>query len=122
MMKKILILLLFVFLIGCGSSSITKITAEEGKTMLDENQEIILLDVRTASEYNEGHIENALLLPLDQIESKASETIPDKDAVYIIYCRSGNRSNQAANLLKDLGYTNLYDMGGIIDWPYAVVK
>ncbi len=121
-MKKILILLLFVLLIGCGSSSITKITAKEGKNMLEENQEIILLDVRTAAEFNEGHIENALLLPVDQIETKAQETIPDKDATYIIYCRSGNRSNQAAGILKDLGYTNLYDMGGIIDWPYDIVK
>jgi phage shock protein E len=121
-MKKILILIFLLFLTACSSSSINKITAEEGKAMLDGNEEIILLDVRTYSEYAEGHIEDALLLPLSDLETEADEIIPDKNAIYIIYCRSGNRSDQAANILVDLGYQNIYDMGGIIDWPYEIIK
>jgi rhodanese-related sulfurtransferase len=125
-MKKILIFLIMLFLLGCETNTKTEnkvqiISASVGKTMLDESESIILLDVRTLSEYNEGHIENALLLPLAEIQTTAETVIPDKAKTYIIYCRSGNRSRQAADILLEMGYLNIYDMGGIIDWPYEIV-
>lgn len=129
-MKKILIVLaaLFAFfLLGCQESttvspaSVQLISAQTGKSMMDEDAAIILVDVRTLAEFNEGHIEGALLLPLADLESQAASSIPDKQATYIIYCRSGNRSYQAATILVNLGYRHIYDMGGIISWPYGIV-
>lgn len=123
----LLALLIAVAFTGCGTTkepadaeipSVVNITAEEGKTMMEEDATIILVDVRTEDEYKEEHIPGALLLPVDNLESLAPEMISDKEAVYIIYCRSGNRSATAAQQLIDLGYQNIYDMGGIIDWPY----
>jgi len=97
---------------------VVNLTAEEGKVMMEEDPTIILVDVRTQEEYIEEHIPGALLVPVDELESLAPELMPDKEATYIIYCRSGNRSATAALMLIDLGYQNVYDMGGIIDWPY----
>lgn len=99
-----------------------KITAQEGKKMLDENENILLLDVRTEEEYNEGHIPDSILIPYDIIKDEASEKLKDKEQTIIIYCRSGRRSAIAANELIGIGYKNVYDMGGIIDWPYETVK
>lgn len=94
------------------------LTAAQGKEMMEEDPTIILVDVRTEEEYKEEHIPGALLLPVDELENLAPEMIPDKEAVYIVYCRSGNRSATAAKKLIDMGYQKVYDMGGIIDWPY----
>ena len=125
-MKKILIVLLFVLtLVGCSSASVQTpqvITATEGKKMLDQDSKIILVDVRTLSEYQSGHINGAILLPLDVISSQAEVLLSDKNATIIVYCRSGNRSAQAVQILYDMGYTKLFDMGGIIDWPYDIVS
>ncbi|MBN2877591.1 MAG: rhodanese-like domain-containing protein [Bacilli bacterium] len=124
-MKKLLLLTLLIplfFIVSCGTNSFTQISAVEAKQMMDEDSSIILVDVRTQEEYDEIHIPDALLLPLDQISSRAAVVIPDKDATYLIYCRSGNRSNQASQLLVDMGYTNVYDMGGIIYWNYETVS
>ncbi|MCK5731833.1 MAG: rhodanese-like domain-containing protein [Tenericutes bacterium] len=132
-MKKILSIFIFamlVFLVSCGSNSTISstinstyetITASEAKSMMDNNSSIILVDVREQSEYDTEHIQGAILLPLGTIEDDAETILPDKGAIYIIYCRSGNRSNQAAIELVDLGYTTIYDMGGIIDWDYETV-
>lgn len=79
------------------------------------------VDVREASEYATGHIPNAILLPLGSIRRKAAAVLPDKQAAYIVYCRSGRRSAIAMRELKALGYQNLYDLGGILDWPYKTV-
>lgn len=98
-----------------------KITPEQAKRFVDSNEGIVL-DVRTLEEYNEGHIENALLLPNDEIENKAEITLYDKDELILVYCRSGRRSEDAARKLMDRGYTNVHDLGGIMDWPYEVVK
>jgi len=98
-----------------------KINSEEAKKMMD-SEEVIVLDVRTQAEYAEGHIENAVLLPVDEISAKAEEDIKDKDAKILVYCRSGNRSATAAKNLISMGYTNVYDFGGIIDFPYEIVK
>jgi len=95
-----------------------KIPAEEAKKILDTNANAILLDVRTESEFVEKHISGAILLPLSEMEEKAAERLPDKNALILVYCRSGVRSKNAANLLISMGYIHVYDMGGIINWPY----
>ena len=99
-----------------------KINAADAKAMMDENDAVIVLDVREQYEYDAGHIPGAVLLPLGTIEAAAAEALPDKDAVLLVYCRSGNRSRTAANTLLELGYTQVYDFGGIIDWPYDVTQ
>lgn len=97
------------------------ITPEEGKQLLDSDSGVILVDVREDYEYAAGHIPGAILLPLGQIATQAAETLPDQAATIIVYCRSGRRSQSAANTLLSLGYTNVLDMGGINSWPYDVV-
>lgn len=105
---------------ACTSeSAYHKISSKEAKEMMD-TQEVIIVDVRTQEEYDEGYIENAILIPNESINQMPKE-LPDKDAIILVYCRSGKRSKEAANKLVDLGYTNIYDFGGIIDWPYAIV-
>lgn len=103
------------------ASILEKITAEEAKKMMDERTDIIILDVRTEDEFNEGHIEGAILIPDYEIAEKADELLKDKNATILIYCRSGRRSDLAAQILSDLDYTEIYDFGGIIDWPYDIV-
>lgn len=114
------------FLYGCVAKpeapSFEKISAEEAHTMMAESNDFILVDVRTDAEYNEAHIEGALLFPNESIdEAAAAQALPDKDARIIVYCRSGRRSAEAAGKLAALGYTGVYDMGGIIDWTYGTV-
>lgn len=96
-----------------------KISAEEAKKMMDEGG-VRIIDVREPSEYADGHVPGAELLPLGDIKSGQLSTIGDKDEVILLYCRSGNRSGQAASYLVDQGYTNIYDFGGIVDWPFEV--
>ena len=98
-----------------------KISAEDAYEMM-VSQEVVVVDVRTREEYDGGHIENAVLVPNESIESEMPEALPDKEATLLIYCRSGRRSKQAAEKLLELGYQNVYDFGGVIDWPYELVK
>ena len=98
-----------------------KISAEEAYEMM-ASQEIVVVDVRTREEYDGGHIENAVLVPNESIGSEMPEALPDKEATLLIYCRSGRRSKDAAEKLLSLGYQNVYDFGGVIDWPYELVK
>lgn len=125
-MKKILLIVLVVlsiFLVSCGSNSgVQIITPEQAKAMRDEDSSVVFVDVREQYEFDEEHIQAAVLLPLGTIETNAVNVIPDKSAVYIIYCRSGNRSATASQLLVDLGYENIYDMGGIIYWTFETVS
>ena len=87
------------------------------------DKSVVILDVRTESEFAQGHIEGAILIPNETITStNPPAALPDLDAVILVYCRSGNRSSQAAKKLVTLGYTQVYDFGGIIDWPYEVVR
>ena len=102
-------------------TSYQTISADEAKKMMDEDANIIILDVRTKDEFDTGHIEGAILIPDDKIEEKAEEILTDKSAVILVYCRSGRRSALASASLAQLGYTNVYDFGGIIDWNYDVV-
>jgi rhodanese-related sulfurtransferase len=98
------------------------ITAEEAHTMMNGGGEFVLLDVRTKDEFDEIRIDGAILIPDSEIKDRAVEELPDKDAVILIYCRSGRRSALAAKDLADMGYVNVYDFGGIIDWPYDTVQ
>lgn len=98
-----------------------KITAEQAYEMMN-TQEVTIVDVRTQSEYDEGHIQNAVLIPNETIGSEPPSNLPDKNAVILVYCRSGRRSEEAARKLVNLGYVNVYDFGGINDWTYGTVK
>lgn len=98
-----------------------KITAAEAKEMMDAGG-VIIVDVRTAEEYAEKHIPGAILIPNESITNQPPSALPDREAVLLVYCRSGVRSRQASDKLADLGYTNIYDFGGIIDWPYDTVN
>ena len=99
-----------------------QITPEEAKKIMDSGEEHIILDTREQDEFDEGHITGAILIPYTEIENKAEEMIPDKDKLILVYCRSGRRSKIAAENLVKLGYTNVKEFGGIIDWKYEVVK
>ena len=96
------------------------ITAEEAKQIMDSEEGYIILDVREQDEYDAGHIPGAILIPYTQIEAKAEEVLTEKDQLILGYCRSGRRSKIAAEALVELGYTNIKEFGGIIDWPYEV--
>lgn len=119
--KIIRILALSLLLSACSSSKQTneyqRINAEKAKEMMQDTS-VIILDVRTLEEYAQGHIPNAQLLPLDQIDQIAD--FAAKNDTILVYCRSGNRSAQAADYLVQLGYVNVYDFGGIISWPYDI--
>ena len=90
--------------------------------MMEEDDSLIILDVRTEEEFKEGHIEGAILIPNNELKERANEELPDKDSTILVYCRSGARSAMSAQELADAGYTNVYDFGGIIDWEYETVK
>ena len=104
-----------------GSAKYENITAQEAKELMDNEENYVILDVRTLEEYNSGHIENAILIPNDEIKQKAETILKDKNQLILIYCRSGRRSSSAAKTLSKLGYKNVNNFGGIIDWPYDIV-
>ncbi|MDR0287550.1 MAG: rhodanese-like domain-containing protein, partial [Clostridiales bacterium] len=107
--------------VSIEKASYKKLTAEQAKAIIDSGQPYILLDVRTVSEYNEKRINGAISIPVDEIDKKANSELPDKSALIMVYCLSGVRSSSAAKLLISKGYTNIYDIGGIRDWPYDTV-
>ena len=125
-MKKLIFLLLAVMLLtACGQDNendqgavYVNITAEEAKRIIDSEEGYIILDVRTQEEYDEGHIPGAIVISHEEIAEKAEEVLTDKDQLILVYCRSGRRSKIAAEALVELGYTNIKEFGGIIDWPY----
>lgn len=102
---------------GAEAGAYQSITPEDAKTRLDSGDPVILLDVRTQEEYDEGHIPGSVCLPNESITPDMPATF-DQDAEIIVYCRSGRRSAEAAGKLADMGYTNVFDLGGIINWPY----
>ena len=125
-MKRIptLILAMLLVLTECGGTTVEntyqQITQEEAKEMMD-TQEVIVLDVREQDEFDAGHIPGAVLLPVGTItKDTAADGIPELDSIVLVYCRSGNRSKTASKALADLGYTNIYEFGGINTWPYEV--
>ena len=120
-------LLYLLLLSGCSQSeTITEtnymqITAKEAKNIMDNETDYIILDVRTEEEFSEGHIDGAILIPDYEIADKAEKILTDKDQLILVYCRSGRRSKLAADSLVTMGYTNIKEFGGIIDWPYDII-
>ena len=128
--------LAFVLFTGCGAApepapaqtetttelAYEKISPDQAKDMMEQGGPYILLDCRTEEEFAQGHIEGAVLIPYDEIEGRAATELPDRDALILIYCRSGRRSEIAAQALIAMGYTNVRDFGGIIDWLYETVS
>ena len=99
-----------------------QIPQDEAKRIMDEESDYIIVDAREQSEYDEGHIKGAIVIPYTEIEQKAEEMLPDKEQLILVYCRSGRRSKIAAQSLANMGYTNVKEFGGIIDWQYGIEK
>lgn len=125
------ILLTSTLLIGCGTQSntstekeptITSITSEEAKEIIDTDEDIVIIDVREPNEYEEGHIKDSILVPLGTLESTIENIVPNKDTKILVYCRSGNRSSKSLKVFEKLGYNIVYDFGGITDWKYELEK
>ena len=126
-MRKYINILVAIILImgltGCEKQDMSykQITMKEAVTMMEEEAGYIILDVRTAEEFAEKHIPNAINIPNETIGSEEIAELPDKNQLILVYCRSGNRSKQASEKLVALGYTNIYEFGGIIDWTGETV-
>lgn len=124
--------IMLIIFAGCGKAeesdiqqpapSLENITAEEAKEIMDSESGYVILDVRTQEEYDEGHIPGAVLIPDTDIKSKAESVLKDKNQLILVYCRSGRRSKIAAADLVSLGYTNIKEFGGIIEWQYEIEK
>ena len=112
--------------VGCvsdgGSATYKQISGAEAKSLMDSESGYIIIDARTQEEYDEGHILGAILIPEYEIADRAEKELPDKNQLILVYCRSGRRSKIAAEELVKLGYTNVKEFGGIIDWEYEIVK
>ena len=134
MKKSIFLFLVAVlfFLTGCASrgqvmdgegmfNSYMQISQEQAKEMMAKDDGHVVVDVRRQDEYDVGHIPGAILIPNESIDKDQPEELPDLNQIILIYCRSGNRSKQAAQKLFDMGYRNIYEFGGIIDWPGEIV-
>ena len=127
--KRFLIALLtFILPFGCvgcsdgGSATYEQISGAEAKALMDSESGYIIIDARTQEEYDEGHIPGAILIPEYKIADRAEKELTDKNRLILVYCRSGRRSKIAAEELVKLGYTNVKEFGGIIDWKYEIVK
>ena len=128
--KRFLIALLtFTLPFGCvgcasdgGAITYEQIGGAEAKALMDSESGYIIIDARTQEEYDQGHIPGAILIPEYEIADRAEKELPDKDQLILVYCRSGRRSKIAAEELVKLGYTNVKEFGGIIDWEYEIVK
>jgi phage shock protein E len=104
-----------------GDAVYVSISAQRAKQLMDSESDYVVLDVRTPEEYADGHIKGSMLIPYNEIGERAEDELPEKDKLILVYCRSGRRSKIAAQALAELGYTNVKEFGGIIDWPYEIV-
>lgn len=129
-MKKIVIFIFIslIFISGCGKEneneniSYKTITSEEAFNMMENNLDVLILDVRSKEEYEAGHIANSINIPVNEIGNKFKEEVTeDLNKTILVYCRSGARAKQASELLVDLGYKNVIDFGGILNWNYGLV-
>ena len=105
-----------------GALTYEQISPEEAKVLMESESGYVIIDARTEKEFAQGHIEGAILIPEYEIAARAERELPDKDALILVYCRSGRRSKIASAELVKLGYTNVKEFGGIIDWPYETVQ
>jgi len=135
-MKKIICITILIMLFIAGvmimigqnnlqernETTIRYVSMDEITKIMEENKNYIILDVRTIEEFNQGHIPDAICIPNETIDNSVINKLPDKNQLILIYCRSGNRSKQATEKLKNLGYTNLIEFGGIIDWKGEIIK
>ncbi len=132
-MKKVLLIFMLIlstlFFVSCAAETgpepaaggeYIRIDAAEAKEMM-ESEDVIILDVRTEEEFEEQRIEGAILIPDYEIEELAEDKLPDKDATILVYCRTGRRSELASRALIEMGYKNVYDFGGIVDWDYDII-
>lgn len=103
-------------------NSYEQISAEQAKRLMDSETDFVIIDARTLEEYDSGHIKGAVLIPEYEIAQRAESELPDKNGLILVYCRSGRRSKIACEALAQLGYTKVKEFGGIIDWPYDIVK
>ena len=120
----LVLLILAVLLAGCTASnegSYTQIDQETAREMMAKDDGHVIVDVRRQDEYDAGHIPGAILIPNESIGCDSPEALPDYDQVILIYCRTGNRSKEAAQKLAEMGYTNVYEFGGIVDWTGEIV-
>ena len=111
--------------VGCSdgdSATYEQISGAEAKALMDSESGYVIIDARTQEEYDQGHISGAILIPEYEIADRAEKELPDKDQLILVYCRSGRRSKIAAEELVKLGYTNVKEFGGIVDWKYEIVK
>ena len=99
-----------------------QITAQEAKGIMDSGKDCVIIDARTEEEFAMGHIKNAILIPEYEIAERAEKELPDTDKLILVYCRSGRRSKIAAEALCKMGYTNIKEFGGIIDWKYEITN
>lgn len=129
----ILLILVTIFVFVMGGCSVQEtneasqlayeqISADQAKDIMDAESRYVIIDVRTQEEFDEGHIQGALLIPEYEIKERAGEELMDKEQLILVYCRSGRRSKVASQDLVDLGYTNVKDFGGIMDWKYDIVQ
>jgi len=123
---KFLFVLFFVSiaLIGCSSTDdeFSSMSGQDAYELIASGADVTILDVRSEAEFLGGHIEGAVLLPVDEVENRAEGVLGDKDAVILVICQSGNRSQAASQELVNLGFTNIYDIGGIMSWPGEIVQ
>jgi len=130
MTMVLFVLCLSMLFVGCIDAeqeeqvmiSYEQISQEEAKALMESETDYVILDVRTEEEFAEGYIAGAILIPDYEIKEKAESMLPDKDQLILVYCRSGRRSKLAASELVTLGYTNVKEFGGIIDWRYGIVR
>ena len=130
MAMVLFVLCLSMLFVGCTDAeqeeqvmiSYEQISQEEAKALMESETDYVILDVRTEEEFAEGYITGAILIPDYAIKEKAESMLPDKDQLILVYCRSGRRSKLAASELVTLGYTNVKEFGGIIDWRYGIVR
>lgn len=124
--RQIVLMCMLMVLAGCAASkdegSYRQVNMADAIAMMAEETDYLILDVRTPEEFAEKHIPNAINIPNESIGTDEIKELPDKDQLILVYCRSGNRSKQAAGKLAALDYTNVVEFGGINDWPGDVVK
>ncbi len=105
-----------------GSMTYKQISQQQAKEIIQQRRDILVVDVRTFEEFAEGHIENAICIPVESIQNIPPKELKDKKQTILVYCRSGRRSKIAAQKLAQMGYQNILEFGGIITWPYEIVK